>query len=122
MSDFNPLNPNLDLSCKSLNQCLDGVQDDELMEAADRELSMLLEVIKALREDRERSQRALNDLLAHVTKKTDMLCDIRDTLKDASKHTNKLRDDQSRCRAAGALFALVIKKLLKKHFGIDIPL
>lgn len=108
MSDFNPLNPNLDLSCKSLNQCLNEVQDDELMEAADRELSMLLEVIKALREDRERSLRASTDLLAMVMKKTDMLCDIRDTLKP---HNKPLSEWTSGPEDA-------IRTVLNKHFGL----
>lgn len=65
MSDnFNPLNPNVDLSCPNLRNILVMLQKhdhEEVADAAGRELSRLLEIIKAQREQMERTQRVLDD-------------------------------------------------------------
>lgn len=117
MSDFfNPLNPRNDLSCPNLNRILtdaskrEGKVIEKRVEDADVELSQLLEIIKAQREQMERTDRAMADYAARDMKHVDQLCDIRDTLK---AHLKSMCEWTSGPEAA-------IRQVLKKHFSLDL--
>ena len=116
MSDsFNALNPRNDLSCPNLNRILndaskrEGKVIEKRVEDADVELSQLLEIIKAQREQMERTERAMVEYAARDKKHVDQLCDIRDRLKDGV--SDKLGTPTSH---------EAIRAVLKKHFSLDL--
>lgn len=117
MSDsFNPLNPRNDLSCPNLNRCINQVfgppiATEKQAEAASEELSRLLEIIKAQREQMERTDKALTNISIHVAKQSDILCNIRDTLKAAMQDTGSFASDRRQ---------EAIKAVLKKNFSLDL--
>ena len=113
MSDFfNPLNPRNDLSCPNIHACIDAASDaagdagdtQEPCDLALEELSRLLEIIKAQREQMERTEKAMADYAARDMKHVDQLCDIRDNLKAGYKYNPWA----------------VIRKICKKHFSLDV--
>jgi septal ring factor EnvC (AmiA/AmiB activator) len=110
MSDFNPLNPNLDLSCPNLNACLDNAI--HVGEDAWAELNMLHAVIKAQREQMERTERAMVEYAARDKAFVDKLCDIRDMLKASMADATDISCWVRRSDA--------IKGVLKKHFSLDL--
>ena len=100
----------------NLHKCINQVfgpplaTEDEA-EAAGAELNMLLETIKALREQAERTNRAMVEYAARDKAHVDKLCVIRDTLKP---HLMPLGEWTSGSECA-------IREVLGKHFGVDIP-
>ncbi len=117
MSDFfNPLNPRNDLSCPNIHACISQtfhapIATEEQAEAASEELARLREVIKAQREQMERTEKAMVEYAARDKAHVDKLCDIRDTLKSAMKDTSSFAPDARNA---------AIKSVLKKHFSLDL--
>jgi DnaJ-domain-containing protein 1 len=119
MSDFfNALNPRNDLSCPNIHACIDAASqaaadagcEQEPCDLALEEISRLLEIIKAQREQMDRTDRAMADYAARDKKHVDQLCDIRDTLK---AHLKSMHEWTSGPEAA-------IREVLKKHFSLDL--
>jgi hypothetical protein len=109
MSDlhYNPLDPKLDLSCPMLDALISQSFDEGWQERpteAMAELQKLREVIKALREQLERSEKALGEVSAERMKSVDKLCDIRDKLVSGYKSNPWA----------------YIRLLCKKHFSLDV--
>jgi len=115
MSDlhYNPLDPKLDLSCPTLYSAVEDLECEGKAKYAQAhaELIMLREVIKALREQQARSDKALEDVVMHRKVLVDKLCDIRDTLKVAMKDQTSFATDRR---------SEAIKEVLRKNFSLDI--
>lgn len=76
-----------------------------------KELADLKESMKAMKEQMERSSKALAEVSAERMKLVDKLCDIRDTLKSHVKPSNEWN----------TLADAAIRKVLTKNFSVDIP-
>jgi len=114
---FNPLNPRNDLSCPNIHACISQtfhapIATEEQAEAASEELARLHEVIKAQREQMERTERAMVEYAARDKKHVDQLCDIRDTLKASMLDATDISCWVRRSDA--------IKSVLKKNFSLDL--
>lgn len=105
----NPLHPNLDTPC--LEACIDYRDCDTDREGAMKELADLKESMKAMKEQMERSSKALAEVSAERMKLMDKLCDIRDTLKPHVKPSSEWN----------TLADAAIRKVLAKNFSVDIP-
>jgi hypothetical protein len=94
--------------------CIDQVSVEFGSIVADEALDELLQLkntIKALREQAERTNKAMVEYAARDKKHVDQLCDIRDTLKP---HLMPLGEWTSGAECA-------IREVLGKQFGVDLP-
>jgi septal ring factor EnvC (AmiA/AmiB activator) len=113
MADFfNPLNPRNDLSCPNIHACISQtfhapIATEEQAEAASEELARLREVIKAQREQMERTERAMVEYAARDKAHVDKLCDIRAMIEYAASDTSDAELRES------------VKDILKKYFGFE---
>jgi len=109
----NTLHPCLDTPY--LNKCIDQVFGPPLAteaeaDAARQELAYLKQCVRDMKDQMERSSKALGEVSAERMKSVDKLCDIRDTLKP---HLMPLGEWTSGAECA-------IREVLGKHFGVDI--
>jgi hypothetical protein len=105
MTEINPLNPNLDLSCPNLNACLDNAI--HVGEDAWAELNMLLAIIKAQRKQMERTEKAMVEYAARDKAFVDKLCDIRAMMEYAASDPSDAELRKS------------VKNILRKYFGFE---